>query len=96
MRIALLLGKTGPLEAYAKDTETGFMMGLEYLTGGKMELDGRKLKVIVKDDQVQARPRQGRAGRGLWRRQGRDRRGHDLVGRDARDAAGGARSTRRS
>ncbi|MDO8651389.1 MAG: substrate-binding domain-containing protein, partial [Undibacterium sp.] len=28
-----------------------FMMGLEYLTGGKMELNGRKIKVIVKDDQ---------------------------------------------
>ena len=52
LRIALILGKTGPFEAYAKQTETGFMMGLEYLTGGKMELDGRKLKVIVKDDQL--------------------------------------------
>jgi branched-chain amino acid transport system substrate-binding protein len=52
IRIALILGKTGPFEAYAKETETGFMMGLEYLTGGKMELDGRKLKVIVKDDQL--------------------------------------------
>ena len=51
LRVALLLARTGPLEAYARDTETGFMMGLEYLTGGKMELDGRKLKVIVKDDQ---------------------------------------------
>ena len=52
LRIALIVGKTGPFEAYAKDTETGFMMGLEYLTGGKMELNGRKLKVIVKDDQL--------------------------------------------
>jgi branched-chain amino acid transport system substrate-binding protein len=50
-KIALIAGKTGPLEAYAKETETGFMMGLEYLTGGKMEVNGRKLKVIVKDDQ---------------------------------------------
>ena len=51
LKIALIAGKTGPLEAYAKETETGFMMGLEYLTGGKMEIKGRKLKVIVKDDQ---------------------------------------------
>ena len=51
MKIALIAGKTGALEAYAKETETGFMMGLEYLTGGKMEIKGRKLKVIVKDDQ---------------------------------------------
>ena len=51
LKIALIAGKTGPLEAYAKETETGFMLGLEYLTGGKMEIGGRKLKVIVKDDQ---------------------------------------------
>jgi branched-chain amino acid transport system substrate-binding protein len=51
LKVALIAGKTGALEAYAKDTETGFMMGLEYLTGGKMEINGRKLKVIVKDDQ---------------------------------------------
>jgi branched-chain amino acid transport system substrate-binding protein len=51
LKIALIAGKTGPLEAYARETETGFMMGLEYLTGGKMEINGRKLKVIVKDDQ---------------------------------------------
>jgi branched-chain amino acid transport system substrate-binding protein len=51
MKIALIAGKTGALEAYARETETGFMMGLEYLTGGKMEINGRKLKVIVKDDQ---------------------------------------------
>ena len=51
LKVALIAGKTGALEAYAKETETGFMMGLEYLTGGKMEIAGRKLKVIVKDDQ---------------------------------------------
>ncbi len=51
LKIALITGKTGALEAYAKETETGFMMGLEYLTNGKMEINGRKLKVIIKDDQ---------------------------------------------
>ena len=51
LKVALIAGKTGALEAYAKETETGFMMGLEYLTGGKMEINGRKIKVIVKDDQ---------------------------------------------
>jgi branched-chain amino acid transport system substrate-binding protein len=50
-KIALIAGKTGLLESYARETETGFMMGLEYLTGGRMEINGRKLKVIVKDDQ---------------------------------------------
>ncbi len=58
-KIALIAGKTGALEAYAKQTETGFMMGLEYLTGGTMTLDGRKIKVIVKDDQ--SKPDLGKA-----------------------------------
>ena len=51
LKIALIAGKTGPLEAYAKETETGFMMGLEYLTKGTMQINGRRIKVIVKDDQ---------------------------------------------
>src|ERR1700752_75623 len=50
-KVALITGRTGAYEAYAKETETGFMLGLEYLTGGKMELAGRKIKVIHKDDQ---------------------------------------------
>jgi branched-chain amino acid transport system substrate-binding protein len=54
LKIALIAGKTGPLEAYAKQTETGFMMGLEYLTKGSMSLQGRKINVIVKDDQLKA------------------------------------------
>lgn len=52
LKIALIAGKTGPLEAYAKDTEKGFMLGLEYLTNGTMTLNGRKIRVIVKDDQL--------------------------------------------
>ena len=51
IKIALITGRTGAFEAYAKETETGFMLGLDYLTGGKMEIDGRKLKIIIKDDQ---------------------------------------------
>ncbi len=51
IKIAHIYGKTGPLEAYAKQSSTGFMMGLEYATGGKMELLGRKLVVIDKDTQ---------------------------------------------
>ncbi|MCB1892821.1 MAG: hypothetical protein KDF48_11420, partial [Rhodocyclaceae bacterium] len=43
LKIALIAGKTGPLEAYAKETETGFMMGLEYMTNGTMTLNGRKI-----------------------------------------------------
>ncbi len=54
IKIALIAGKTGPLEAYAKQTEAGFMMGLEYLTKGSMSWKGRKISVIVKDDQLKA------------------------------------------
>jgi branched-chain amino acid transport system substrate-binding protein len=52
LRIAHIYGKTGPLEAYAKQSHTGLMMGLEHLTGGKMELLGRKIVVIEKDTQL--------------------------------------------
>lgn len=51
LKIALITSKTGPLEAYAKQTETGFMMGLEYMTKGTMTWQGRKIVVITKDDQ---------------------------------------------
>ena len=51
IRIAHVYGKTGPLEAYGKQTQTGFMMGLDYATGGTMTVAGKKLVVIEKDDQ---------------------------------------------
>jgi branched-chain amino acid transport system substrate-binding protein len=51
IRIAHVYDKTGPLEAYAKQTQVGLMLGLEYATGGKMEVFGRKLVVIEKDSQ---------------------------------------------
>ncbi|RUP30048.1 MAG: ABC transporter permease [Curvibacter sp.] len=51
IRIAHIYSKTGPLEAYGKQTQTGFMMGLEYATGGTMAVNGRKLVVLEKDDQ---------------------------------------------
>ena len=51
VKIAIIASKTGPLEAYAKQTITGFQMGLEYATGGTMMVAGKKLVVIEKDDQ---------------------------------------------
>ncbi len=50
--IAHVYDKTGPLEAYAKQTQNGLMMGLEYATGGTMTINGRKIKVIEKDSQT--------------------------------------------
>ena len=52
IRIAHVYDKTGPLEAYAKQTHAGLLMGLEYATGGKMEVLGRKIVVIEKDSQT--------------------------------------------
>jgi branched-chain amino acid transport system substrate-binding protein len=52
LKIALIYGKTGPLEAYAKQTETGLRMGFEYATKGAMTVDGRKIVIIAKDDQT--------------------------------------------
>src|SRR6516225_11634047 len=51
LKIALIYGRTGPLEAYAKQTETGLRLGFEYATKGTMEVDGRKIVIITKDDQ---------------------------------------------
>ena len=51
IRIAHIYSKTGPLEAYGKQTATGFMMGLEYATQGTMTVAGKKLVVMERDDQ---------------------------------------------
>ncbi len=51
IKIAHIYSKTGPLEAYGKQTQTGFMMGLDYATKGTMTVAGKKLVVIEKDDQ---------------------------------------------
>jgi branched-chain amino acid transport system substrate-binding protein len=51
IKIAHIYSRTGPLEAYGKQTQTGLMMGLEYATNGTMTVNGRKIVVIEKDDQ---------------------------------------------
>jgi len=59
LKIAHIYSKTGPLEAYGKQTQTGLMMGLSYATGGTMTVNGRKIVVIEKDDQ--GKPDQGKS-----------------------------------
>ena len=51
IKIGHIYSRTGPLEAYGKQTATGFMMGLDYATGGTMQVAGKKIVVIEKDDQ---------------------------------------------
>lgn len=52
IRVAHIYGKTGPFEAYAKQSHDGLMMGLEYATGGTMEINGEPIVVIEKDTQL--------------------------------------------
>ena len=52
IKIAHVYDKTGALEAYAKQTQAGLMLGLEYATGGTMSILGRKIVVIEKDSQL--------------------------------------------
>lgn len=59
IKIAHIYDKTGALEAYAKQSHDGLMMGLEYATGGTMEINGEKLVVIEKDSQL--KPEVGKA-----------------------------------
>ncbi|WP_306119779.1 MULTISPECIES: substrate-binding domain-containing protein [unclassified Roseitalea] len=59
IKIAHVYGKTGPLEAYAKQSHVGLMLGLEYATDGSMEVDGEPITVIEKDTQLD--PAKGKA-----------------------------------
>jgi branched-chain amino acid transport system substrate-binding protein len=51
LKIAHVYSKTGPLQAYGQQTQTGLMLGFDYATGGTMTVNGRKIVVIEKDDQ---------------------------------------------
>ncbi len=51
IKIAQVVGKTGPLEVYAKQSLDGFQLGLEYATKGTMKIGDRPLEIIVKDTQ---------------------------------------------
>lgn len=52
IKIALVHGISGSTyEVFSKQTHTGFQMGLEYATGGTMEVDGRPIEIVIKDTQ---------------------------------------------
>ena len=59
IRIAHIYDKTGPLEAYAKQTHTGLVMGLNYATDGTMRIGGRKIILLERDSH--GKPDVGRA-----------------------------------
>jgi branched-chain amino acid transport system substrate-binding protein len=59
IKIAHVSDQTGPLEAYAKQTHTGLMLGFEYATNGTMMIGKRKIVVSQRD--AQTKPDVGRA-----------------------------------
>jgi branched-chain amino acid transport system substrate-binding protein len=52
IKIALIMSKTGAFEVYAKQSEYGLKLGLEYATQGTMKVLGRQVVVLYKDDQL--------------------------------------------
>ena len=52
IKVGLVQGLSGPFEVYAKQAVNGFKLGLEYATAGKMDVGGRKIEVLVEDDQL--------------------------------------------
>lgn len=52
VKVGVLASLTGALESYGKQTKNGFELGLEYATGGTMEVEGRKIEVIWEDTET--------------------------------------------
>ncbi|WP_010139247.1 substrate-binding domain-containing protein [Oceanicola sp. S124] len=52
VKIALVHGMSGSsFEAFSKQSQTGFELGLEYATGGTLEIKGHPIEIIHKDTQ---------------------------------------------
>ena len=52
IKIALIHGLSGSsFEAFSKQAQTGFEMGIEYATDGTNEINGRPIELIIKDTQ---------------------------------------------
>ena len=49
-RIAIIQARSGPLEEYGNQAIIGFGLGLEYATGGTLQVAGKKIVVIERDD----------------------------------------------
>lgn len=52
IRIAHITPFSGALEAYAAQSSRGLELGFEYATDGTMEIEGRPIEIINKDDQM--------------------------------------------
>ncbi len=54
LKIGLITDQSKALMLYGQQQINGFMLGLEYATDGTMEVAGRKLEVITRDDENNA------------------------------------------
>jgi branched-chain amino acid transport system substrate-binding protein len=50
IRIGLLTDTSGPLTIYGVELQNGFELGIEYATDGTMEIAGRPVEVLVRDN----------------------------------------------
>lgn len=50
IRIGLLTDTSGPLTIYGVELENGFTLGMDYATGGTMEVAGRPVEILVRDN----------------------------------------------
>ena len=52
VKIGLVHGISGhAFEAFSKQAQTGFELGIEYATGGTNEIKGRPVELVIKDSQ---------------------------------------------
>ncbi len=51
LTFGVVTSRTGAFEAWGTDMLRGFEIGLDYATDGKREVGGRKINLVVKDDQ---------------------------------------------
>lgn len=54
LKVGIVTSETGLLSAVTDRWENGFMAGLEYLTDGTMEIDGKKIELLKGDDTGEA------------------------------------------
>ncbi|WP_019560528.1 MULTISPECIES: substrate-binding domain-containing protein [Caldimonas] len=59
IRLAHIHSRSGPLQSYGQQTSIGLAMGLEYATGGSLQVAGRPLVLTEADDE--GRPERGQA-----------------------------------
>src|SRR4030067_1430774 len=51
IKIANINSLSGILEQFGNQSVIGFKMGMEYITNGTMDLIGRPIEIVTKDDQ---------------------------------------------